>query len=76
MFCPLQWQKSIMKCQGFSRYTTTATVHATFCSTLGFLRLRHFFNLFTPISDHNKISPHNTNTILSSQVMRMKKNIN
>ena len=66
MFCPLQWQKSIMKCQGFSRYTTTATVHATFCSTLGFLRLWHFFNLFTPLSNHNRISPHNTNTILSS----------
>ena len=33
-------------------------------------------NPLTPISDQDRISPYNINTISSSQVMRIKKNIN
>ena len=33
-------------------------------------------NPLTPMSDQDRISPHNINTISTRQVMRMKKNIN
>ena len=33
-------------------------------------------NPLTPMSDQDRISPYNINTILSRQVMRIKKNIN
>ena len=39
-------------------------------------RERHPLNPSTPISDQDKISPYNINTISSRQVMRIKKNIN
>ena len=35
-----------------------------------------FFNTLTPMSDQDKISPYNIDTISSRQVMRIKKNIN
>ena len=35
-----------------------------------------FFNPLTPMSDQDKISPYNIDTISSRQVMRIKKNIN
>ena len=35
-----------------------------------------FINPFTPISDQERISPYNINTISSRQVMRIEKNIN
>ena len=35
-----------------------------------------YLNPFTPISDQDRISPYNINTISSRQVMRIKKNIN
>ena len=38
--------------------------------------LWNFFNLLTPISDQDRISPHNINTISYRQVMRIKKTIN
>ena len=34
------------------------------------------FNLLTPISDQDRISPYNVNAISGRQVMRIKKNIN
>ena len=33
-----------------------------------------FFNPLTPISDQDRISPYNINTMSSRQVMRMNKN--
>ena len=36
----------------------------------------HGINPFTLTSDQDRISPYNINTISTSQVMRMKKNIN
>ena len=33
------------------------------------------FNLLTPMSDQDRTSPYNFNTISSRQVMRIKKNI-
>ena len=33
-------------------------------------------NPLTPMSDQDRISPYNINTILTRQVMRIKKNIN
>ena len=33
------------------------------------------FKPLTPMSDHDRISPYNINTISSRKVMRMKKNI-
>ena len=35
-----------------------------------------FFNPLIPMSDQDKISPYNIDTISSRQVMRIKKNIN
>ena len=35
-----------------------------------------YVNPFTPMSDQDRISPYNINTISSRQVMRIKKNIN
>ena len=35
-----------------------------------------FFKPLTPMSDQDKISPYNIDTISSRQVMRIKKNIN
>ena len=34
------------------------------------------FNPLTPMSDQDRISPYNINTISTRQVMRIKKNIN
>ena len=34
------------------------------------------FNLLTPLSDQDRISPYNVNAISGRQVMRIKKNIN
>ena len=34
------------------------------------------FNSLTPMSDHERISPYNINTLSSRQVVRKKKNIN
>ena len=38
--------------------------------------LQTSLTLKTPMSDQERISPHNINTISSRQVMRIKKNIN
>ena len=35
-----------------------------------------FFNPFTPMSDQDRISPHNVNTISTRQVMRIEKILN
>ena len=35
----------------------------------------HLFNPLTPMSDQDRISPYNINTISSRKVMRIKKNI-
>ena len=37
---------------------------------------REFFNPLTPMSDQDRISPYNTYTISTKEVMRIKKNIN
>ena len=36
----------------------------------------HFVNPITPMSDQDRICPHNIHTISSRQVMRIKRNIN
>ena len=35
-----------------------------------------FFNPFTPMSDQDRISPHNVNTISTRQVLRIEKILN
>ena len=35
-----------------------------------------FFNPFTPMSDQDRISPHNVNTISTRQMMRIEKILN
>ena len=37
---------------------------------------REFLNPLTPMSDQDRISPYNTYTISTKEVMRIKKNIN
>ena len=39
------------------------------------VKVWYLINPFTPISDQDRISPYNINTISSGQEMRMKKNI-
>ena len=39
-------------------------------------KAKNDINPLTPISDQDRISPYNINTISSRQVMRIKKNIN
>ena len=50
----------------------------SFCLQLGcsFVMYKGFFNHLNPISDKNRISPYNINTIPSRQVTRIEKSIN
>ena len=41
-----------------------------------YLVIGKLFNPLTPISDQDRISPYNINTISTRKVMRIKKNIN
>ena len=50
-------------------------LHSVLCTFPKVLKRRTLFNPLTPVSDQDRISPYNINTISSRQVMRIKKNI-
>ena len=50
-------------------------LHSVLCTFRQVLKRRTLFNPLTPLSDQDRISPYNINTISSRLVMRIKKNI-